>query len=119
VLEPKRCLVRVAILNRPFRDPAINEVAWRVADQQVISPAERRALEANGLRVGRIIGELPLELESILKDGTPQQPKVSPSSILVESGQPTLVSISEPVEQVSLLLNKENRVSGKDYQAAS
>ena len=53
IIEPRRCLIRVVILDRPFRDPAINEVAWRVADEQVISPAERKALEANGLRVGR------------------------------------------------------------------
>jgi hypothetical protein len=120
ILEPKRCLLRVAILDRPFRDPAINEVVWRVADEQVISPAERRALEVNGLRVGRIIGELPPELDSILKDDAPQR-KVSPTSFFVESGdqQTPLISIRESVDQVSLLLNRDNRVSGKDYKDVS
>jgi hypothetical protein len=119
ILEPKRCLVRVAILIRPFRDPAINEVAWRAADEQAVTPAERRALEANGLRVGRIIGELPKELDTILKEGAPQNPKVVPMNLFVESGEQSLISICEPVEQVSLLVNKDNRVSGKDYRAAS
>jgi hypothetical protein len=120
LIEPRRCLIKVVILNRPFNDPAINEVVWRVADEQVISPKERHALEANGLRIGRIIGELPPELESILNDGGPRNPKVVPTNLLVESGDTQqLISISEAVEQVSLLVNRENRVSGKDYRDAS
>jgi hypothetical protein len=120
LMESRRCLLRVVILNRPLRDPAINEVVWRAADEQVVPPAERRALEANGLRVGRITGDLPLELEAILKEGSPQMPKVTPTSILVESGeQMPLISISEPVEQVSLLLNLDNRIFGKDYRSVS
>ena len=38
IIEPKRCMLKVAILNRPFADPAINEVVWRVADEQVLAP---------------------------------------------------------------------------------
>src|SRR5262245_818307 len=119
VLEPKRCLLRIVILHRPFREPAINEIAWRAADEQAISPAERRTLEANGLRVGRVIGKLPKELETLLNEGGPQAPKVVPMNLLLESGEPSLISITEAVEQVSLLINKDNRVSGKDYKAAS
>jgi hypothetical protein len=119
LLEPKRCLVRVAILNRSFREPAINEIIWRVADEQVVSAPERRALEANGLRIGRVIGDLPPDLETILKEGGPQNPKVVPINLIVESGEQSLISITEPIEQVSLLVNKENRVTGKDYKAAS
>jgi hypothetical protein len=119
VIEPKRCVLRVVILNRPFRDPAINEVIWRVADEQALAPAVRRANEANGLRIGRVTGELPRELETILKEGGPQNPKVVPTNLFIESGEQSLISISEPVAQVSLLVNRDNRVSGKDYQAAS
>ncbi|MGP0065681.1 MAG: hypothetical protein ACLQGP_19015 [Isosphaeraceae bacterium] len=119
LIEPKRCLVKVIIVNRPFDDPAINDAVWRAADEQIISPKERHALEANGLRIGRIIGELPQELEAILDDGGPQNPKVIPTNLLVESGQQQLISISEPVEQVSLLVNRDSRVSGKDYKTAS
>ena len=39
---------------RPFGDPAINEVVWKAADEQIIPQKERRAWEVNGLRVGRI-----------------------------------------------------------------
>jgi hypothetical protein len=118
IIEPKRCVLRVAILSRPFGDPAINEAVWRVADEQAISPRDRRAWEVNGLRVGRIIGEPPPELEAILRESAPQK-KVNPTSFIVESGEQTLISISDPVEQASLLLNRDNRVYGKPYGAAS
>ena len=110
ILEPKRCLLKVAIISRPFGDPAINEVVWKAADEQIIPPKERRAWEANGLRLGRIIGELPLELEAIMNDTTSHQ-KVSPTDFFVESGEPTLIKISDPVEQATVLLNRDNRAS--------
>jgi hypothetical protein len=119
IIEPRRCLIRVAILERPFGDPAINEAVWRVADEQAIGPAERKALEVNGLRMGRIIGELPKEVESILKEEGPHSPKVVPSNILLESGEQTLVSTCPRVAQVSLLVNRPDGVSGGDYQDAS
>ena len=40
VIVPKRCLLKVAIVARSFGDPTINEVVWRVADEQVIPPAK-------------------------------------------------------------------------------
>ncbi len=82
-------------------------------------PRKRHALEANGLRIGRIIGEVPQDLETILNEGMPENPKVIPSKLVLESGEQTLISISEPVEQVSLLVNRNDRVSGKDYRDAS
>ncbi len=66
LIEPRKCMLRVAILDRSFHDPSINEVAWRAADEQSITPEARRALQVNGLRVGRITGELPPELEAVL-----------------------------------------------------
>jgi len=118
LIEPKRCLLKVAILTRPFGDPTINEVVWRVADEQIIPPAERRAWEVNGLRVGRIIGEVPLELEAILKETSPQK-RVNPTNFFVDSGEPTLIIVSESVELASLLLNRDNRIFGNDYRDAS
>jgi hypothetical protein len=118
LIEPKRCLLKVVILARPFGDPVINEAVWKVADEQVIPPADRRAWEANGLRIGRIIGEVPLELEAILKDTSPQR-KVTPTNLFVDSGEPALIIVSEAVELASLLLNRDNRIFGNDYKDAS
>jgi hypothetical protein len=117
VIEPRKCMLRVAILDRALRDPVINEVVWKVADEQVLSPEVRRTLEANGLKIGLITGELPADLESVLHAPPPH--KVEPATFLLDDGDPTLITISEPVEQVSLLVNRDNRPSGKDYRAAS
>jgi hypothetical protein len=117
IIEPRKCMLRVAILNRTFREAAINDSVWQVADEQVIAPEARRALEVNGLRIGRITGELPPELESVL--AAPPPHKVEPAMFLMDDGEQTLINISDPVEQVSLLLNRDSRPYGKDYQAAS
>jgi hypothetical protein len=120
VIEPRRCFIRVAILDRPFRDPAINEALWRVVDEQVIAPAQHKLLEANGLRVGRIIGELPREVETILKEERPSTPKVVPADMLIEDGDPkTLITIGPRVDQISLLVTRDDGVSGRDYKDAS
>ena len=119
VLQPRQCLVRVLILDRPFRDPAINEVAWRIADEQIVAPAERKALAANGLRIGRVIGELPREIETILRGEGPNKAKVEPSNLLLESGQSSLISVTPRVAEVSLLVNRDDRVTGRDYHDVS
>ncbi|MGC8640343.1 MAG: hypothetical protein ACP5XB_10760 [Isosphaeraceae bacterium] len=117
VIEPRKCMLRVAILDRALGDPAINEAVWKVADEQVIAPEARRALEVNGLRIGVITGEPPPELESVLLAPPPH--KVEPATFLLDEGDPTLISISAPIDQVTLLVNRDNRPYGKDYQRAS
>ena len=42
-----------------------------------------------------------------------------PTTLLLESGEQNLINISEAVDQTTLLLNRDNRVTGKDYEAAS
>jgi len=118
MVEPKRCLLRVAILSRPFGDPLVNEAVWSASDEQVVAPQERRSWEVNGLRIARIVGELPPEVQALLEDSSPNK-KVNPTTFFVESGEQTLISISESVEQASLLLNRDNRVFGRDFAAAS
>jgi hypothetical protein len=117
LIEPRKCMLRVAILNRSIRDPAINDAAWKAADEQAIGPDARRALEVNGLRVGLITGELPAELEAVL--AAPPPHKVEPATFLLDDGEQTLISTSDAIDQVSLLMNRDNRPFGKDYQAAS
>jgi hypothetical protein len=117
IIEPRKCVLRVAILNRNVRDPAINDAVWKVADEQATAPEARRGLEVNGLRIGRITGELPAELERVLSAPPPH--KVDAVTYYVYDGEDTLISIADPVDQVSLLMNRENRPFGKDYQSAS
>jgi hypothetical protein len=117
LIEPRKCVLRVAIVDRSFRDPSINEIVWKTADEQAITPEARRALQVNGMRIGRITGEFPPELEAVL--AAPPPHKVEPATFLLDDGEQTLISINEAVDQVTLLMNRQNRAYGKDYQAAS
>jgi hypothetical protein len=117
IIEPKRCALQVAILSRPLRDEALNAGVWDVADEQVVAPEIRRALEVNGLRIGLLTGALPAEIEAILNAPPPN--KVDPTKVFPPDGDHTLISLSEPTPVASLLLNRENRAYGKDYEDAS
>src|SRR5262245_25208289 len=81
IIEPKKCVIRVAILDRPFRDEALNATVWKAADEQAIAPEARRALEVNGLRIGRITGDLPPALDTILNAPPPH--KIEPAMFLL------------------------------------
>jgi hypothetical protein len=117
VIQPKICALQVATLSRPLRDESIHGAVWRVADEHVIAPQVRRVLQANGLRIGLITGDLPPAAEAVLKAPPPH--KVDPAQIVLPAGESTLVSMAAPVPQVSLLLNRENQAVGKDYKDAS
>ncbi|GAC1473559.1 MAG: hypothetical protein NVSMB9_22390 [Isosphaeraceae bacterium] len=114
VIEPKRCGLKVVILPRPLRDRAVHEGVWASADEQVIAPEVRRALQANGLRVGIITGGLPTEVESAL--AAPPPNKVDPAEFNLPEGANTLVSLTETRPQASILLNRDSRAFGKDYK---
>ncbi|AMV35983.1 hypothetical protein [Planctomyces sp. SH-PL62] len=117
IIEPKKCALRMAVVTRPFRDPVVNEIAWRAVDEQSVAPEERLALQANGIRMGRITGDLPRELEALLNAPPPH--KVEPITFLVPEGTQELLTVCDKVDQASLLLNLDRRVTGKDYSEAS
>lgn len=116
MIEPKKCGLRMAVVSRPFRDPVVNELPWRSADEQAITYEERRALQANGIRLGRIVGELPRELEALFSAPPPN--KIEPVTFLVPEGTQELFTLSDEVEQASMLLNVGGRITGKDYGQA-
>lgn len=117
LIEPKRCLLTVVVLSRPLRDEAINDVLWRRVDQQVVAPEARRALEANGLRVGLLTGGLPAEVDTLVKAPPPH--KVEPVKYILPDGEPALIRPVPAVPQASLFLSRQGQATGKEYQDAS
>jgi hypothetical protein len=107
----------VAYLSRPLHDPALAVSIWNAADEQVLAPEVRHALEVNGLRVGLITGSLPADVEAILN--APPPDKVDRPQFVVDDGDHALLSLSEPAPTASLLLSSEGQAYGKDYQDAS
>lgn len=116
LIEPRKVALRMAVISRTHRDPVVNEAIWRAADEQAISPEERRALQANGIRLGRIVGDLPREVEALFSAEPPD--KLEPVTFLVPEGTQELLSLSEEVDQASMILNVDGRVTGKDYDRA-
>jgi hypothetical protein len=116
VIEPKRCLLQVAILSRPLRDKDLNSV-WGAADVQVIPTETQQALEVNGLRIGLVTGDLPAEVEAILKAPPPN--KIEPARFDQPDGLPAMVSLGESSPTASLFFNLNGHAYGKDYQDAS
>ena len=116
VIAPKRCELTLATLSRPLNDPALNEALWGAADEQAFAPEVRRALEANGLRIGLIAGHLPREVEDVLN--APPPDRVEPSHVQIYNGENTLYSVCPAIDRVALMLSQGDRVAGKDYTDA-
>ena len=53
--------VEVIFVRCSAEDRQLREAIWEHVDEQVISDERRRALNANGLRVGVVTGQLPAE----------------------------------------------------------
>ncbi len=117
VTVPKRCRIDVTFLARPVDDSTLATAVWSAADEQVIDDRVRRDLDANGIRIGLIRGDLPAEVEALAHQSKPDL--VSPSTYDVPDGQSSLISLAGPANEVNLLLSREGRVSGHELKAAS
>lgn len=119
LILPKRVRLKVAVIPRPFEDASVNEALWSTVDEQVISPEMRRSLEANGLRMGMLIGNIPAGLEAMMGASAPAKDRVAPVTVDVPDGEYTDLSAANHSKQaVSLLLNRDGRVDGKEFHDA-
>ena len=117
VLVPKRCLLRLMIAERPQGDPALGQTVWLAVDEQALDADARRILQANGLRIGRISGDLPREVQDVLSAPPPR--KIEPQSIDLPEGDHSLIdtgTVATP--SLSLMLGQKDKVVGKVYEDA-
>jgi hypothetical protein len=117
LLGPSRTRLSVAILSRPPKDPAVDSAVWAVADEQAVPDDQRAAWEANGLRVGLIRGSLPMEVSAAMNPEPPGK-KADVVEIDQPDGEPTDVDLAPAVAKVTLLLARDGRTVGKDYDDA-
>ena len=116
LLGPNRCTLTVWIVTRPLGDPALGDEVWNHADPQAVDDASRKTLEASGLRVGRITGDLPPEVRSLL-DATGKD-RVDPATVGLFSGENTLTSIGSKVDKIDLFTARGGSPTGKTYREA-
>lgn len=115
-IAPKRVALKMMIASRPLNDPALNESLWRVADVQVIQAEERQSWQSNGLRIGRVAGDLPPDVQAVLDAPPPH--KVEPAIFAPPAGESTLVDLAPLTPKVDLLMNRDGKVAGKGYTEA-
>jgi hypothetical protein len=65
-ISPDSAVIRVALLERPIGDEFINRELWQHIDEMAIDEDCRDRLDANGLRVGQLVGPPSTELQQLL-----------------------------------------------------
>src|SRR6516164_6238830 len=65
-VDPNTVLVETALIERPLGDSYINRELWQDTDELVVGLERREALQANGLRVGRLVGTPPAGFQTLL-----------------------------------------------------
>jgi hypothetical protein len=65
-LGPDAVQLELALITRPLGDRYLTDELWREIDEQVVSLDQRPNLEANGLRLGTISGNVPSGLQRLL-----------------------------------------------------
>jgi len=116
-VEPKFCKLDSAIISRPAGTPLVETSLWGVTDEQAIPHATRQSLEANGLRVGIVTGDLPADVTEAFHSKPPQV-ETQWVHIALPDGEHTPIVLGDPVEAVTLLLNHGGKVDGRNYQDA-
>ncbi len=117
IFSPKRCGMSFITISRPAKDPAINENLWRVTDEQILKPEVMRTVQANGLRIGTITGSLPVDVEKVLNP-PPNEKKPETVQVDLPDGDSTNVALATATEPITLLISREGKTFGKDYDDA-
>lgn len=114
LITPKRCRLHVTTLAGPLEDEVLNRVVWDEADEQIGEQESRRDREANGLRIGRIVGRFPLPLEERLRSTKPMQ-KPESADVDQPDGTSTVLPLSQ-APSTTLMINLDGSTSGRDYE---
>jgi len=93
-LDPQAILIDFALIERDVGDPYINRELWTHTDQLVLDLEKKDLLEANGLRVGQLVGLTPAELQTLL---TSERWCPKPFKRITCSGQPYNLPLGQVV----------------------
>ncbi len=115
VLAPRRTVLRIMVAKRPVGDAPLSDSVWQLADEQAIDAETRRALQMNGLRVGRVSSELPDDVRAVLSAPPPDH--VQAQSVVLPDGDHTLIDPGTPIRPtLNLFLGQNDKLVGKDFQ---
>jgi hypothetical protein len=103
---PNTVQMEVALLECPVGDPYINRDLWTLADEQIVTPEQKAALEDNGFRVAQVGGIVPAELQTLL---TSERNNVNPRRRLVMVGHPAAFNLGSAVPTLHFTLVQEGQ----------
>jgi hypothetical protein len=122
--------LEVISVRFPYADPQLNSELWNEIDEQQFSPAVRRGLNENGMRVGIISGELPAALAQVIAiaeqpptamdaaASLEHAPIVSRQQMQLHSGWHGQVFASNVYPDLPLLMSDNGQTSGRTYSQA-
>ena len=92
-LPPDVAIIEFALVERPLGDRYLNHELWKHTDEMFVDLEKKATLEANGLRVGQVVGMTPAELQEMLRSERWCQ---NPHRQIAPVGK----TITEPLSQV-------------------
>jgi hypothetical protein len=90
--------IDAALLERPIEDSFLSREVWGAADHMVVSVDRRDVLEANGFRVGQIVGMTPAKLQELLRS---ERWCLDPRRRMVQSGNTIPQALSKEMPECS------------------
>jgi hypothetical protein len=109
--------MEIAVLECPLGDRFINEELWTdsFADEQIVSPEHKEALQANGFRVAQLGGLIPDQLQELL---TSSRSNVNPRRRRVMAGYPAALNLGSRAASVHYAITQDGEPVAVDLDQA-
>jgi hypothetical protein len=129
---PQRVTLEIFQVRIPANEEQLTSELWQAADEQRLDLSLRNRLVSNGLRVGVLNGAVPDSLARSLnlQSETPEEtldrviddqtanPQVTRRVLQVKCQEPAIVQVADVQPQVHVLVNSDNGLQGRTYDAA-
>lgn len=116
LIGPRRCNLNFLTLFGSLDDSRLNDALWEIVDEQVLDASLRARLNKNGLRVGKLTGALPPEIESRLNEDKSRRPDLAKLVNIPDGDHTELDMVKAPAATV--FLNRNGMTQGREYQSA-
>jgi hypothetical protein len=108
--------MEVALLERPLGDPYLNQDLWQFADERVVGPDRKAAVEEGGFRVGQVSGRLtPPGLLALL---TSPRCCVNPRGVSVHAGHPTPLDLGPVLPVCRFQIDRDGQPAPAEFTEA-
>ena len=107
---------QAALLEVPLGDAYVNGELWRSADERVVGPGRKAAMEAGGLRVGLVSGLMtPPRLLELL---TSERSNVAPRDLRVRAGKATPLPLGPALEVCRFQIERDGLPEEVEFHRA-